>query len=78
MRPIFGGGVNVLVHAVGRDRHALDRLRREALLQRLLERLHPEHAIGAGAGHRDADVGAALRHEHADQRKARGRMLELL
>ena len=39
---------------------------------------HAEHAVGAGAGHRDANVGAALGHEHADQRKARGRMRELL
>ena len=54
-----------------------ERLRAEALLERLLERGHAEHAARAGAGHRHADVGAALGHEHADQRKARGRVGEL-
>src|SRR5580704_17437038 len=66
MRAIFGAAVDVAVHAIGRNGHAFERFRRETFLKCLLERRHAEHAFGAGAGHRDADVAAALRHEHAD------------
>ena len=75
---VLGAAVNVGVHAVRRDGHAFDRLRGEALLERLLERLDAEHAVRAGAGHRNTDLRATLGHEHADKGEARRRVLELL
>src|SRR5215510_14482206 len=58
MRAIFGTTVDVTAHAFRPDRHAFERLGPEALLERLLERGHAEHAIAARAGHRHADLGA--------------------
>src|SRR4029077_9487493 len=78
MGAVFGAAVDVAVHAIGRNAHAFERFRREAFLKRLLERRHAEHAIGAGAGHRDPDVAAALRHEYADQRETRRLVAEFL
>src|SRR5476649_2167183 len=78
MRAVLWARMNVAVHSGGWNGHALERLRRETLFQRLLERLHAEHAIAAGAGHRHADIGAALGHEYADQCETRCRVLELL
>src|ERR1041384_1456008 len=49
MGPVFRAGMDVAVHAVGRDGHAFERLRREALFERFLERFHPKNAVGAGA-----------------------------
>src|SRR5262245_857023 len=76
MRAIFGAAVNVARHPVGGDGHAVERLRAEALLQRLLERGGAEHAIGAGAGHRHADIGASFGYEDTNKRKARSRVRE--
>ena len=46
--------------------------------QRLLHRGVAEHAALARAGHRHAHAGRRLRHEHADDGIARGRIAELL
>src|SRR6476619_1371126 len=78
MGAIFGACMNVAVHTIRRDGHSLKRLSSEALLERFFERLHAKHAIGASTCDRDADIRAALGYEDADQRKAGGRMLELL
>src|SRR5450759_745952 len=60
MRAIFRAGVNVAVHPRRRNAQPIERLCREAFFQRLLERLHPEHAVAAGAGHRHADIRVAV------------------
>src|SRR6266849_10911178 len=78
MGAIFGAAVDVARHAVGRHREPFERFWSEALLERLLERLHAEDAARPRAGHRDADVGPALRDEHADERKTRGGIAEFL
>jgi hypothetical protein len=57
MRAVFGAAVDVGVHAVGGDGQAFERFRRKTLLQRFLERRHAEHAVRAGAGDRDSDIG---------------------
>src|SRR5688572_14260888 len=57
VRAILRAAMDIARHAVGGDGHAVERLRAEALLEGLLERGHPEHAVGAGAGDRDADIG---------------------
>src|SRR5690349_12589816 len=77
VRPILGAAVDIAVQAGRRHRHSLERLRREALLERLLEFLHSEYPAGAGAGDGNADLRAALRREHADQRETRGLVAEL-
>ena len=53
--------------------HALRRVRRERLRERILDRLRAEHARPR-AGDRDAHARARLRDEHADQREARRRV----
>ena len=78
MRAILGAGVNVGAHAIRRHRHALDRLRREALIERFLERLYAEHAIGASAGDGDADFRRTLSDEHTDEGEARSLVAELV
>src|ERR1043165_7395548 len=70
VRAVLAAAVYVRVHALGRNRQPLERFRRKPLLQRLLERLHAEDAVRARAGDGDADLGAALGGEHADQREA--------
>src|SRR6266478_4966353 len=57
---VFGATMDVGVHAVRRQRKTFERLRREALFQRLLERRDPEHAVGTRAGYGDADLRTAL------------------
>src|SRR5262249_48384923 len=78
MRAVLGAAVDVRVHSVGRDAEPVQRLRREALLQRLLERLHAEYAVRARAGYGDADLRATLRRKDPNQRKTRGLIAELL
>src|ERR1043166_7557723 len=77
MRTIFRAAVDVARKTGRRHGEAVERFRREALLERLFERGDTEHAARAGARYRDANVAAALRHEHADERKTRGRIAEL-
>src|SRR3954452_21892938 len=42
VRAIFGAAMDVASHSISRDRHALERFRPKALLERLLERWHAE------------------------------------
>src|SRR5262249_20734605 len=42
VRTIFGAAMDIAAHPISLDRHALERLRPKALLERLLERRHAE------------------------------------
>src|SRR5262249_42354210 len=74
MRTGFRPAMDVARHAVIRDGHPFERLRAEALLERLFERRHAEDTVRSSPGHRNADLRAALGDEHADQRKTGGRI----
>ena len=73
---IIGARMDVGVHHAGIRLEPVQRFRLEALAERLLRRLPAEDALIARARHRDADVGALLGDEDADQGVARGRVAE--
>ena len=66
-----------LLSSAGVDLHRLRGVGREALRQRLLERLRAEHATAPRRSPRRARRLRRLRDEHADQREARRRLREL-
>ncbi len=76
LRAEGGAGMQVAVELAGIDGHTFDRLGREALGQRGFQAGMAEDAV-ARAGDRHAHAAGRLRHEHADQRKARSRLAEL-
>ena len=69
--------MQVGVQAVGRDRGAGQRGSRPVRRQFGFQALGTEHA-GTGTGHRDPNALRAAADEHADDRKPRRRLLELL
>src|SRR5256714_5872849 len=76
VRAVFGAAVKVTVQSLRRHRQTIERLRRESLLERLLERGDAEYAFGPGARDGHPHVRRTLCDEHPDQRVARGLVAE--